>query len=113
VSSPECRVGGGAAAICCERRRPGYLPAEARSDVIVEKVDPSWVPSMLTAVMMAMQIAAVISPYSIAVAARSSRRKSLNVLMQVSSAGTERAHRSLDRIKIGTLRYENGDDRQI
>jgi hypothetical protein len=80
---------------------------------MVEKVELSWVPSMLTAVMIAMQIPAVISPYSIAVAARSSRRKSLKVRMQVSRAGTARAHPSIDRIQIATVGYGNCDDRQI
>jgi hypothetical protein len=80
---------------------------------MVVKVELSWLPSMLTAVMMAMQMPAVISPYSIAVAARSSRTKSLKVRMQVSSAGTARAHPPIDLINITTLGYGNRDDRHI
>jgi hypothetical protein len=80
---------------------------------MVVKVELSWLPSMLTAVMMAMQMPAVISPYSIAVAARSSRTKCLKMRMQVSSAGTARAHPSIDRIQIATVGYGNCDDCQI
>jgi hypothetical protein len=68
---------------------------------------------MLTAVMMAMQMPAVINPYSIAVAARSSRRKSLKAPIQISSAGTARAHGLIDCINVRTVRYGNCDDRQI
>jgi hypothetical protein len=78
-------------------RALAYLPAEARSDVMIVKVELSWLPSMLTAVMIAMQMPAVISPYSIAVAARSSQRKSIKVRMRVSSAGTACAHPLIDR----------------
>jgi hypothetical protein len=56
------------------KQAAAYLPADTRSEVMVVKVAFNCEPMEFTAVMIAMQIAAVINPYSIAVAADSSRR---------------------------------------